>query len=152
MQFTSSNKNEVALTILNQIDDAIERIKQRTKDIKCSNEFLLSDDGMEKLEATCMLLTAIGESLKNLDKVTDGELLPTYPSIPWKEVKGLRDIIVHHYFDIDPEEIWEIVDKELEPLQCAIRYFIKNISVEVKNNIPNKNIQKISLRRRGRRM
>lgn len=46
MQFTSSNKNEVALTILNQIDDAIERIKQRTKDIKCSNEFLLSDDGL----------------------------------------------------------------------------------------------------------
>jgi uncharacterized protein with HEPN domain len=74
-----------------------------------------------------MLLTAIGESLKNLDKVTNGELLPTYPSIPWKEVKGLRDIIVHHYFDIDPEEIWEVVDKELEPLQCAIKYFIRNI-------------------------
>lgn len=126
MQFTSSNKNEVALAILKQIDEAIERIKIRTKDIKNSNDFLLSEDGMEKLEATCMLLTAIGESLKNLDKVTNGELLPTYPSIPWKEVKGLRDIIVHHYFDIDPEEIWEIVDKEIEPLQSAIKYFIKN--------------------------
>ena len=127
MQFTSSNKKEVAIAILNQIDEAIERIKIRTKDIRDSNDFLLSEDGMEKLEATCMLLTAIGESLKNLDKVTNGELLPTYPSIPWKEVKGLRDIIVHHYFDIDPEEIWEVIDKELEPLQCAIKYFIRNI-------------------------
>lgn len=127
MQFTFSNKKEIALEILNQIEGAIERIKKRTKDIKDSNEFLLSEDGMEKLEATCMLLTAIGESLKNLDKVTNGELLPTYPSIPWKEVKGLRDIIVHHYFDIDPDEIWEIVDKEIEPLHCAIQYFIKTI-------------------------
>ena len=48
-----------------------------------------------------MLLIAIGESLKNLDKTTDGLLLPTYPSIPWKNVKGLRDIIAHHYFPMD---------------------------------------------------
>lgn len=43
---------------------------------------------MVLLDATCMLLIAIGESLKNLDKTTDGLLLPTYPSIPWKNVKG----------------------------------------------------------------
>ena len=49
---------------------------------------------MVLLDATCMLLIAIGESLKNLDKTTDGKLLPTYPSILWKNVKGLRAISI----------------------------------------------------------
>ena len=52
------------------------------------DDFLGSSEGMILLDATCMLLIAIGESLKNLDKVTEGKLLPIYPSIPWKLVKG----------------------------------------------------------------
>jgi uncharacterized protein with HEPN domain len=80
---------------------------------------------MEKLDAVCMQLIAIGESLKNLDKVTNQTLLPTYPQIPWKKVKGLRDIIVHHYFDVDAEQIWWIIDNELDPLLKAITFFIK---------------------------
>ena len=68
-----SNKQEVALHILMQIEEAIERIKLRTEPIRCADDFLLTPSGMEKLESTCMLLLAIGESLKNLDKVTDGK-------------------------------------------------------------------------------
>lgn len=123
-----SNKNELAFHILKQIEEAIERIELRTLPIRCADDFLVSPGGMEKLESTCMLLLAIGESLKNLDKVTDGKLLPTYPSIPWKKIKGLRDIIAHHYFDIDADEIWKIVSDELPPLLKAIRTFIENLS------------------------
>ena len=79
------------------------------------------------LDATCMLLIAIGESLKNLDKTTNGVLLPTYPSIPWKNVKGLRDIIAHHYFDVDASQILWIIKNELSPLKKAIQYFIKKL-------------------------
>ena len=122
-----SNKQEVVLHILMQIEEAIERIKLRTEPIRCADDFLLTPSGMEKLESTCMLLLAIGESLKNLDKVTDGKLLSTYPSIPWKKVKGLRDIIAHHYFDIDAEEIWIIINEEIPPLLIAIRYFIQEL-------------------------
>jgi uncharacterized protein with HEPN domain len=43
---------------------------------------------MEKFDSICMLLITIGESLKNLDKVTNGELLSEYPEIDWKKVKG----------------------------------------------------------------
>ena len=127
-----SNKQEVALQILKQVEEAIERIKLRTEPICCADDFLLTPIGMEKLESTCMLLLAIGESLKNLDKVTEGKLLPTYPFIPWKEVKGLRDIIAHHYFDIDAEEIWIIIKDELPPLLNAVRFFIQKLG---KNNI-----------------
>lgn len=83
---------------------------------------------MTLLDATCMLLIAVGESLKNLDKVTGGKLLPTYPSIPWKKVKGLRDIIAHHYFDVDAGQIYWILSNELTPLQTALQYFVKELS------------------------
>jgi uncharacterized protein with HEPN domain len=78
-----------------------------------------------------MLLIAIGESLKNLDKVTEGRLLPTYPSIPWKHVKGMRDIISHHYFDVDPSQVLWVVTNEIEPLKTAIDFFIKELSEKI---------------------
>ena len=86
---------------------------------------------MVLLDATCMLLIAIGESLKNLDKTTNGQLLPTYPSIPWKNVKGLRDIIAHHYFDVDADQILWIIQNEITPLRKAIEFFIKELSDNV---------------------
>lgn len=74
-----------------------------------------------------MVLIAFGESIKNLDKITDGNLLPTYPSIPWKRVMGMRDVIAHHYFDVDAEVVYGVIAKEIEPLKAAITYFKEHI-------------------------
>ena len=82
---------------------------------------------MEKLDAACMVLIAISESIKNLDKITDGQLLPTYPAIPWKRVMGMRDVIAHHYFDVDAEVVYGVIAKEIEPLKAAIAYFKEQI-------------------------
>ena len=48
---------------------------------------------MERLESTCMLLIAIGESIKGVDKLTNKELLTQFPKIDWKGAMGIRDII-----------------------------------------------------------
>lgn len=56
-----------------------------------------------------MLLIAIGESIKGIDKITNKELLPLYPEIDWKGVMGIRDIIAHHYFDLDAEIVYDVV-------------------------------------------
>ena len=128
MASLSSESQSIALDILEDILSAIERLEERTKDIHSTDDFLSSASGMVLLDATCMLLIAIGESLKNLDKVTNGELLPTYPSVPWKNVKGLRDIIAHHYFDVDAAQILWIIKNEISPLKEAIRFFINDVS------------------------
>ena len=128
MESLSSEQRELALDILIDIQSAIERIRERTKGIRSVDDFLSSEQGMIVLDATCMLLIAVGESLKNLDKVTEGKLLPTYPSIPWKQVKGLRDIIAHHYFDIDASQIFWILNNELTPLEQALQFFINSLS------------------------
>ena len=126
----SSEKKELALDILYDIQSAIEKMQERTRRIHDVDDFLDTQEGMILLDATCMLLIAIGESLKNLDKVTDGKLLPTYPMIPWKRVKGMRDIISHHYFDVDPAQVLWIIINEINPLKKAIDHFIQELSKE----------------------
>jgi uncharacterized protein with HEPN domain len=52
------------------------------------------------------------ESLSSESKALALDILPTYPSIPWKQVKGLRDIIAHHYFDVDASQIFWILSND----------------------------------------
>ena len=126
MELKSSRK-ELAIDILKRIEDAIERLQERTKNIKSVDGFLCSPSGMEKLDATCMLLIAIGESLKSFDKITDKKILYKDETIPWSDIMGVRDIIAHHYFDIDAEEIFNIINNDLEPLADSIKSFISEL-------------------------
>ena len=128
MPSLSSEQISIAKDILEDILSAIKRLEERTKSVRSIDDFIGSSENMVLLDATCMLLIAIGESLKNLDKTTNGQLLPTYPSIPWKNVKGLRDIIAHHYFDVDADQILWIIQNEIMPLKKAIEYFIKELN------------------------
>ena len=132
MESISSENLPLIWHTLSQLELAINRLQERTKTILSVDDFLTSPVGMEKLDATCMVLIAIGESVKNLDKVSEGKLLPTYPSIPWKRVMGIRDIMAHHYFEVDADVVYEVVKKELEPLKQAITFF-KNQLFEEEN-------------------
>ena len=76
------------------------------------------------MTASPWLFIAIGESLKNIDKITAGALLAKYPEIDWTGVKGFRDIIAHHYFDIDAEQVFWICKHNLEPLSVTIKKMI----------------------------
>ena len=121
MESTSSEQRELARAILSQIDTAISDILEWNKDIKTADDYLITSDGMRTLAATSMLLEAIGEGFKRIDKITKGTLLAQCPEIPWRQVKGLRDHIAHGYFDIDTDIIWDTVSTELSALQEAVR-------------------------------
>jgi uncharacterized protein with HEPN domain len=82
---------ELVKEILRQILWSAETISKRFEPITSPQEFLASDTTLEKLDAICMQLIAIGESAKHLDKVTNGELLAGYPQVEWKRVMGTRD-------------------------------------------------------------
>jgi len=118
---------ELVLSILAQIDEAIEKIINRTEHIQNSDYFSETMEGMEKLDGICMLFIAIGESLKNIDKITKGSLLAKYPEIDWSGVMGFRDIIVHHYFNIDAEQIFWICNHELHPLSKVIKKILLDL-------------------------
>lgn len=113
--------NSEVMDILKQILDALIKIQWRFAPVKSVNDFTDTAQGMEKLDSICMLFIAIGESCKKIDRLTDGKLLINYPEVDWKGVKGLRDIISHHYFDVDAEEIYGICSERLSMLKETIR-------------------------------
>ncbi len=81
---------------------------------------------MKNLAASCMLIEAIGESVKQIDKITEGNLLPLRPEIPWKDVIGIRNHIAHGYFDIDGDMVFDVIKNDLDTLLEAVQYFIDN--------------------------
>ena len=118
---------ELILAILIQIENAINTIADRFKPVTDVSDFTNTQRGMEILDSICMQFIAIGESLKKIDKITSATLLPNYPDIDWKGIKGFRDIISHNYFDIDAEQVFWICDNELDKLVKTIRRIILDI-------------------------
>lgn len=120
---------ELVKEILRQILAAATRIERRFKDIHNSDDFLQSDAGIDKLDAICMMLIAIGENLKNLDKVTEGELLVKYPEVDWKGAKGMRDIVSHHYFDLNAEVIFPVCKDRIPGLIKTVSKIEKFLNI-----------------------
>lgn len=117
----------LVLDILGQIEGALLKIRERSRRIASADELTATPEGEERLDGLCMLFLAIGESLKNLDKITGGQLLAAHPEIDWKGAMGFRDVIAHHYFDIDAEQVWWICTREVGPLSEAIRRMIDEL-------------------------
>jgi uncharacterized protein with HEPN domain len=118
---------ELVLADLKNIVWALDQIQKRFAAITVIDDFTKDDIGLEKLDSICMQLINIGEVLKHIDKLTSGELLVTYPEIDWKKVKGLRDIITHHYFDIDAETIFSVCEEHLAPLKLCVSRMISHL-------------------------
>ncbi|MBI4665649.1 MAG: DUF86 domain-containing protein [Nitrospinae bacterium] len=117
----------LVISILQQIDEALETIQNRSAHIHAANDFTDSPAGKEKMDSICMRFAAMGEALKHIDKITSGSLLSRYPEIDWKGAIGFRDIIAHHYFDIDAEQVFWICANKVKPLAETIRKMIKDL-------------------------
>ncbi len=117
---------ELVLEVLGQIRTASQTVLDRFKSIDTASDFTDSPAGQERLDSICMLLIAIGESLKKLDKITDASLLPKYSQTDWKKAKGLRDIISHQYFDVNAEAIFDVCKTKIKPLHDTITQIIED--------------------------
>lgn len=114
--------------LLDKIIESVNIILERTAAIDSVNDFLDTPNGTLLLDGVCMKLIAAGESIKNLDKLTSGSLLAHYPQIPWRDVMGMRDIIVHHYFEVDADVIFSTVKEGIPPLLGALEQIRKDLA------------------------
>jgi len=119
---------ELVIEILGQISDAVHVALDRFEVVSDVSYFTDTPSGKEKLDSICMLLIAIGESIKNVDKITNRTLLVKYPNVDWKAAMGMRDIVAHHYFDIDAGEIYFVCDQKLEGLGSTVDRIKKDIA------------------------
>ena len=103
--------------LLKFILESILLIKRRFEPIDSSDDFLGSDEGLDRLDAISMRLQAIGEALKNIDKRDREFLLSVAPKNYWSKIIKTREILTHHYIDIDAETIFLICDEKLDELE-----------------------------------
>ena len=111
--------------ILLQVSEAIDTINLRFEPVDSIDFFLDTPEGQEKLDSLCMLFIAIGESLKNIDKLTEKKLLVRYNGVDWKAIKGMRDVLSHHYFDMNAEAIYNVCKDDITLLEQTIKQMIK---------------------------
>jgi len=115
--------------ILSQIDTALVTIATRFEPVDSIDYFLDTPAGQEKLDSLCMLFIAIGESLKKVDTLTEKKLLAKYDSIDWKSIKGMRDVLSHHYFDMNAEAIYNVCNDEIDDLHRVIREILGSLCI-----------------------
>lgn len=110
------NTNELLQFIL----QSIELVQKRFLAIGQSDDFMKDDEGLEKLDSISMRLQSIGEALKNIYK-TDFQVLENIaPKKYWSEIIKFREVISHHYIDINSEVVFEICHDELSDLKEKI--------------------------------
>lgn len=127
MEFTSFNDRNRVKGTFEQIQTAIHQLKEWNAEVSSAEDYYISSGGMQKLAASCMLIEAIGEGIKQIDKITQGKLLTERPEIPWQDVIGIRNHIAHGYFDINGYLVFSTIKDDLDTLQEAISYFLETI-------------------------
>ena len=112
---------------LESVLEALQRIPRRLANVPSAEAFAQGDEGKDRLDAICMILIAVGEAFKQIDRKTGGKLLPRYPEVDWPGVMGVRDVIAHGYFDVDAEEVFAICHTDIPVLIQTVRKMLDEL-------------------------
>ncbi|MGC8638043.1 MAG: DUF86 domain-containing protein [Athalassotoga sp.] len=101
------------------IVESIRYIKRYTLNLN-EEEFYQSE---QIQDAVLRRLEIIGEATKNISD----DFKDQFPQLPWKEMAGIRDVIIHDYFGINLRRIWLTVKQDLPTLETLIEEVLKKI-------------------------
>lgn len=69
------------------------------------------------MDAVVRNLMTMGESIRWIPE----PILDAHPAVPWRTLRGLRNVVVHEYFGVDPAILWETVQSDLPPLKADLQ-------------------------------
>ncbi|MEA1870040.1 MAG: DUF86 domain-containing protein [Euryarchaeota archaeon] len=102
---------------LRHILDEIEFLANQCAELQFQE--LMEDEVLKR--ACVRSLEVIGEATKNLPE----EFKEKYPMVEWKKIAGLRDKLIHHYFGINWDIVWDVIENKLPDLEKEIRILIE---------------------------
>ena len=120
MESLSFENLEVIRENLLNIRKSILMLQEWNEGVQSTDEWTSTSSGMQKLAANCMLIEAIGEAVKQVDKRAGREFLNQRSEIPWQDVMSMRNHIAHGYFDLDDAYVLAVVQHDLQPLLEAV--------------------------------
>jgi len=100
---------------LRQILAAIERIERY---IGVGRDAFFAETQWQ--DATILQLAVVGEAVKRLSTDTRNRM----PDIPWKDIAGMRDFLIHDYFGVDLQTVWETSQRDVPVLRQAIEQLL----------------------------
>jgi len=118
---------ELVIDIMDNVLLSINKIIIRTQDINSSDDFLKDENNLIILDSVCMQLIAIGQAIKDIDRITNKQLLVNYSHIPWRNIAGVRDILSHNYFNLNAETVFGILDRDIIELRDTIERIIGDL-------------------------
>jgi uncharacterized protein with HEPN domain len=75
------------------------------------------------LNAVVRSIEIIGEASKNIPETMKAK----YKELPWKQITGMRDKLIHAYFGIDAETLWKAVKENIPPLKQSFEKMIEDL-------------------------
>ncbi len=103
------------------VQDILERIRLVEEFTSGGHDEFL--DSLLVQEGVIRCFEVIGEIVKRLSL----ELIASHPNIPWRQISGFRDVLIHDYDEIDVEVVWRIVAEDLQPLKQAVEAMMQHI-------------------------
>ena len=113
---------------LQQIDESIDLIIARCKNIHSANEFLLSPDNIMKFDSCVMRLQAIGEQIGKILREEDCPF-SKFPEIPWTAAYDMRNFISHEYASVDEEIVFDVIKEDLPRMKDAVQQILQDFTL-----------------------
>ncbi|NWF77936.1 MAG: DUF86 domain-containing protein [Chloroflexi bacterium] len=102
---------------LEDISDSIDAIEEFVKGM----EFEDFTKDRKTIFAVVRCIEIIGEATKNIPKSIKSKC----PEIPWKDIAGMRDKVIHEYFGVDLKVVWKTVKEDIPPIKSLIQNALK---------------------------
>lgn len=121
------SKDEI-IDSLDFIGRSIHLIRERFSIIKRPDDFVITPEGITLLDAIVMRLQVIGESVKQIQK-TKPSFLENYSEIEWDKISRFRDLVSHHYENVDYEIVYDICKTHIPKLSEAIAEIKQDLKI-----------------------